>query len=180
MTGLLPSSSAALLRLCSSFFSSSSNSAAISAILAVVCSSAFCLASTVSSSTFRPGSSSGVAFLFLFAERLPYQNAKKTRLMNIIAPSAAPTPIPALAPVERPWLACGAMAALCDADALELVVEEEGEDDVDVESEGELVDRAAPLEDADEVLVVTVGCAPAAREAVVETAAAPLRANCSE
>jgi hypothetical protein len=47
-----------------------------------------------------------VEFLFLLAKRPPYQNASQTMKMKRKAPSVTPTPIPAFAPVERPWWGC--------------------------------------------------------------------------
>jgi hypothetical protein len=48
------------------------------------------------------GPSEGNNFSFFLAVRLPYQNANKIMAMIMIAPSATPTPIAALSPVESP------------------------------------------------------------------------------
>lgn len=67
-------------------------------------------------------------FLFLLADRRPYQNAKHTIDMKSSAPSVTPTPIPALAPVERPWPGGNGDVVLWDEDMLELEVEEDEEE----------------------------------------------------
>lgn len=114
-------------------------------------------------------SSSGAEFLFLAAERLPYQNAKATIEMKSRAPSVAPTPIPALAPVERPLWGCGVEVADCRVLAVveglerEVVIEEEvvGDDVVaDVEVEGIDVVEGSKAEDRELVLGVMAVVVP--------------------
>lgn len=121
-------------------------------------------------------SSPGAEFLFLAAERLPYQNAKATIEMKSRAPSVAPTPIPALAPVERPWWGCGVEEADCGVEVAdcgvlavveglgrEVVIEEEvAEDDVvaGVEVEGFDVVEAGEVEDSELVLEVMAVVVP--------------------
>lgn len=103
------------------------------------------------------------------AERLPYQNAKATIEMKSRAPSVAPTPIPALAPVERLWWGCGVEVTDCGVLAVveglerEVVIEEEvvGDDVVaDVEVEGFDVVEGSEVEDSELVLEVMVPVVP--------------------
>ena len=98
----------------------------------------------------------------MVAKRPPYQNASQTMKVKRRAPSVTPTPIPAFAPLERPWWGCEAEVADCvpldvveelEREVVENEIVELVADEVE-EVEGDDVVTGDEVEDSGVVFVV--------------------------